>query len=188
VSGNTAHNGELVYMIPTTDDGKKLLAGKVKINFPDLNLAHAIRLVRLPEMDFSNPGGQSHGTGKTGSNPTFSPIVAQTYLDPSVTMAYQCCVKGNNIGQVMIYQLVSSGANELTILSTYTLENTFLAKWYINFDAPTDQVTGDGIVATYVLMCTGITPAQGQFDATGTKTGTIAAEVNNIKGTVSTKA
>lgn len=178
----SVQNNELVFLKPSTKDGEALLSGSVKVNYPNLDLSHGIRLLRLPEMQFSNPGGQSHGSGFTGSNPDYSPVVVQTYLDKSVPRAFQACVKGDNIGQVVIYQLVSSG-QELTILSTYTLENTYLAKWFINFDAPTDQVTGDGIVATYVLMCTAIIPSQTQFDEKGTATGKIATEVNRTKQT-----
>jgi hypothetical protein len=176
---------ESVYLIPTTDDGKNLLHGDVKINFADLNLAHSISLLNLPSVTYSNPGGQTHGTGFTGSSPNFSPIVVQTYLNPSVPMAFQCCVNGSNIGEVMIYQIVTTGGTDLTVLSTYTLENTFLVKCYINFDAPTDQVTGDGIVATYVLMCTSLTIVQNQFDATGTMQGVVGTNVSKIKSTVS---
>jgi len=177
-----SQSNELVFLKPDTDDGAALLSGSVKVNYPNLDLSKGIRLLRLPQMQFSNPGGQSHGTGFTGSNPDFSPVVVETYLDKSVPRAFQCCVKGDNIGKVTIYQLVSSG-DSLTILSTYVLENTYLAKWFVSFDAPTDQVTGDGIVAKYVLMCTGIVPSQTQFDEAGTATGKIATEVNRTKQT-----
>jgi hypothetical protein len=78
--------------------------------------------------------------------------------------------------------LVSSGKN-LVILSEYTMENTYLVKWFMHFDARTDQVTGDGIVATYVFVCTSITSTQTQFNEAGTAEGKVGAQVDRVKGT-----
>ena len=171
---------ELVFLVPKTDEGKARLHGSVKVNYKNLNLSHGIRLRMLPSMEFINSGGQSHGGGFTGSSSSFSPVVVQLYLDGSAMQAYEACATGTDLKDVEIYQLVSSG-KDLTVLSTYTLADTHIAKWLMHFDAPTDQQTGDGVIVTLVLVCTAITVTQSQFDEKGTVTGKSGTEASVIK-------
>lgn len=171
---------ELVFMLPTTDEGKARFKGSVKVNYKALNLSHGVRLRMLPSMEFINSGGQGHGSGFTGSSPSFSPVVVQLYLDGSAMQAYQLCATGTTLGEVAIYQLVAAG-KDLTVLSTYVLEHTYIAKWFMHFDAPTDQQTGDGIVVTLVLVCTAITVTQTQFDEKGDATGKSGTQASVIK-------
>ena len=170
---------ETVYLT-TTGDAQKLFEGSVKVistNGKD-DYSHGMQLVRLPPMEFSNPGGPNNGSGITGSNPNFSPVVIQVLLEKSVVLGYGCCVRGDNLGDITISQVVSS--KDLTKLTEYTLSDTYVTGWCLSFVEHQDDVTGLGIVATIELMCSAIMTKITQFDPTGTATGVQGAGFDSV--------
>lgn len=173
-------NKDLVFLKANSDNGLKLFAGSVKVNVPNADMSHAVRLLKMPTITIRNEYDKSRTKSHGSGNPEFFHVECETVVDKSTISAFNCVTSGSNIGEVSIYQM-TTGGDGLKILSQVTLSNTFITEVRIKFDVANDEATGEGLVATYILAYDKLTQIRNIYDKKDQSVGKHGSEVSRGK-------
>lgn len=173
-------NKDLVFLKPNTDEGIKLFSGSVKVNVPNADMSHAIRLLRMPQITVRNEADKSRSRSNASGNPEFFHVECETVIDKSTISAFNCVTAGSNIGDLSIYQM-TTGGGQIKILSQITLSNTFIVEVRIKFDVAHDEATSEGLVATYILAYDTLTQIRNIYDAKDQGVGKQGSELSRGK-------
>ena len=169
-------NKDLVFLKTASPE----FAGSVKVNVPNADMSHAIRLLEMPQITVRNESDKSRAKSQGSGNPEFFHVECTTVIDKSTIGAFNCVTAGSNIGEVSIYQM-TTGGGQLKILSQTILSNTFITEVRIKFDVAHDEATSEGLVATYILAYDKLTQVRNIYDEKDQGVGKHGSELSRGK-------
>jgi hypothetical protein len=168
--------GEIVVLKPDSSTGLSALSGSGQINIPGADLTKGVRLLGMPAYTIDVPYDISRPSTPGIGNAVINPVVCTLAVDESAVSAFKCVCAGTNLGNVSIFQLTTTG-NALQVLTHVVLSNTILGEIDISFDLNRDKETGEGLEASYTLICNVITQVTNATDQDGNRTGVAGAQI-----------